>query len=111
MKNRRLYIGMFVGSIVGIIDLIPMIIQGLTWDANASAFCMWVVVGVFISSINWKINNILKGIIVSLLVFLPCGIIIGSREVFALIPIILMTLILGGLSGYLISKILKYKEI
>ncbi|MBA4313180.1 MAG: hypothetical protein C0417_11185 [Chlorobiaceae bacterium] len=103
-SNKKLLIGLAFGSAVGIIDVIPMIFQNLTWDANLSAFSMWVVVGIFIASVNWKMNRILKGIIISLLTFLPCGVLIGWQEPRSLIPIIVVTIILGGFSGHFISK-------
>jgi hypothetical protein len=102
--NKKMFIGLVFGVIAGFVDLIPMIILNLTWDANLSALSMWVIVGIFIASVNWKMNRILKGIIISSLVFLPSGILIGWKEPLSLIPISIMTLILGGLSGYFISK-------
>ena len=102
MKKTQL--GILLGSIAGIIDVIPMLIQKLTWDANLSAFSMWVVVGFFISSIHLKIKGIFKGILVSFLVLLPSAFIIGWKEPFSLIPIGIMTLILGSLLGFLIDK-------
>ena len=103
-SNKKIFIGIGFGVLAGLVDLIPMIIQNLTWDANSSAFSMWVIVGIFIASVNWKMNRILKGIIISFLVFLPSGILIDWKEPLSLIPISTMTLILGGLSGYFISK-------
>ncbi len=41
----RAGIGLGCGAIAGILDVIPMVAQGLTWDANLSAFTMWLVVG------------------------------------------------------------------
>ena len=32
--------GIILGIIAGILDVIPMIIQDLTWDANLSAFAL-----------------------------------------------------------------------
>jgi len=85
--NKKL-LGILLGIIAGIIDVIPMIIQDLSWDACLSAFSMWVVVGFFIASINLRINAI-----------------IGSQEPYTLIPICITTTILGGLLGILINKI------
>ncbi|OFX43126.1 MAG: hypothetical protein A2046_13175 [Bacteroidetes bacterium GWA2_30_7] len=102
--NKKL-LGILLGIIAGIIDVIPMIIQDLSWDACLSAFSMWVVVGFFIASINLRINAIFKGIIVAFLTLLPCAIIIGSQEPYTLIPICITTTILGGLLGILINKI------
>ena len=96
-----------LGAVAGIIDVIPMILQDLTWDANLSAFSMWVVIGFFISSVSLKMNGILKGILISILVLLPSAFLIGWSEPFALVPIILITIFLGGVLGFSIQKLNK----
>lgn len=106
---KKIIIGILLGAAAGIIDIIPMIVQNLTWDANISAFSMWVVVGFLISIIDLNINSIIKGILIALLVLLPTAILIGWKEPFSLIPITMMTIILGGLLGYSITKILDKK--
>lgn len=107
---KKIKIGILLGAAAGIIDIIPMIVQNLTWDANISAFSMWVVVGFLISIIDLNINSIIKGILIALLVLLPTAILIGWKEPFSLIPIISMTIILGGLLGYSITQILDKKK-
>lgn len=102
---RKYLIGFILGIVAGIIDIIPMIIQNLTWDANIAAFSMWLVVGFFISSIDLKINSIIKGIMIACLVLLPSAILIGWKEPISLIPIVIMTVTLGGLLGFSIHKI------
>ena len=82
-----------------------MIIQNLTWDANISAFTMWIVVGFLIATIDLNINSIIEGILLAFLVLLPTAILIGWKEPFSLIPITIMTFILGGLLGYSIQKL------
>ena len=81
-----------------------MIIRNLTWDANLSALSLWIIAGFLISTTNLKMNSMLKGIIISFLVLIPSAFIIGWKEPFSLLPISIMTLILGGLLGYLIDK-------
>ncbi len=80
--------------------------QKLTWDANISAFTMWIVVGFLIATIDLRMNSIIKGILIAFLVLLPTAILIGSKEPVSLIPIAIMTTILGGLLGFSINKIL-----
>lgn len=109
MKNY--IIGIILGIIAGIIDVIPMIIQGLTWDANISAFLMWVIVGFFISVTEIKINPILKGILIAFLVFIPSAPLIGWNDQKAFIPISIMTFILGSLLGYFVNKIINKNKI
>ena len=101
--------GIILGFIAGIIDIIPMIIQGLTWDANLSALSMWTVTGFIISRINMNVHPVLKGIIVSMLVLLPCAFLIGWNNPIALVPIVSMNLILGGLLGFFINKLSRNK--
>jgi hypothetical protein len=97
---KKIKIGILLGIIAGILDVIPMIPQNLTWDANISALIMWIVVGFLISTIDLKINSIIKGILIAFLVLLPTAVLIGWKEPISLIPITLMTTILGGLLGY-----------
>jgi len=98
--KRNIITGTSLGAIAGIIDVIPMVIQRLTWDANISAFLMWVVIGFILSITELNMNSILKGILISYLVLLPAAILIGWKEPVSLVPILMMTTILGGALGY-----------
>lgn len=102
MKKTQL--GIILGIIAGIIDVIPMIIQKLTWDANISAFTFWIAAGFFIAATNIKLKGVLKGITISLILLVPLAFIIGWQEPKSLIPIIIMNLILGSGLGFLIDK-------
>ena len=48
-EMKKIKIGLLLGIAAGVIDVIPMVIQNLTWDANISAFTMWIVVGFLIA--------------------------------------------------------------
>lgn len=96
--------GILFGATVGLVDLVPMIFQGLTLDADLSAFSLWVVSGFLIANTKLSLKSPVKGIIISFLVLLPSAIIIGLREPLSLIPIIVMTIILGTVLGYLIDR-------
>lgn len=100
-------LGVVVGAIAGVIDVIPMMLQKLTWDANLSAFSMWVVVGFFIASTELKLHPILKGLVISYLVLLPSAFIIAWEEPITLLPILIMTTMLGGILGLSIEKLSK----
>jgi len=104
MKANKIKYGIGIGIIAGILDVIPMILQKLTWDANLSAFSMWVIIGFILAISELRLNGIFKGIMVSFLILLPSAILIGWKEPISLLPISVMTLILGSLSGYIIDK-------
>lgn len=106
---RKIKIGILLGIVAGIIDVTPMIIQKLPWDANISALSMWIVVGFLIANVDLKMNPILKGIFIAFSVLLPTAVLIGWKEPIALLPISIMTLLLGSFLGFTIQKILDKK--
>ena len=96
---------LITGVIIGIVDVIPMIFMKLTWDANISAFTMWVVISYLVYCNNQNINQIIKSIIISFLVLIPNAILIGWNNPINLVPVIIMTLILGIIMGFVTGKI------
>ena len=66
--KKRILTGLLLGLIAGGIDLIPMFLQKLSWDANLSALSLWLVSGVLTASVDWKVNQAAKGIM-----HLPAG--------------------------------------
>lgn len=109
MKNK-IFWGTVCGALAGVMDVIPMILQNLTWDANLGAFSMWVIAGFLIATSSLQINYITKGLLYSILTLIPSAFIIGWHEPLSLIPILIMTTILGALLGFVLGKILKVKE-
>ena len=96
--------GIIFGAVAGVIDVIPMVLQDLTWDANVSAFLMWVVVGFLISVTDLNLPSAIKGVLIAFLVLTPSAIIIGWEEAASLLPIGIMTLILGSLLGWTFER-------
>lgn len=96
--------GIIFGIIAGIIDLIPMIFQKLSMDANLSAFSLWIISGYLIANTQIGLKGVAKGILISFLVLIPSAILIGWKEPTSLVPISFMTIILGGLLGYFIDS-------
>jgi len=102
--SKKILFGLLFGAIAGILDVIPMVIQKLPWNADVSAFSMWVVIGFLISVSSISINRVLKGILISLCVLLPNLFIIAENGISGLIPIVIITLILGGLLGLVLKQ-------
>lgn len=103
MSNRVIK-GLLFGTVAGVIDVLPMVAQGLSWDADLSAFSLWVVAGFLIATSELRLNSILKGLLISYLLALPVYIIVGAKEPFSLIPMTIMTAILGGILGIVLEK-------
>jgi len=105
--EKNIIMGLLLGVIMGILDVIPMVVQGLTWDANLSAFFLWIVSGFMLATSNLKLQPILKGIVIAFLCLLPSVFIIGWNDPISLLPIGIMTLILGALLGFGYGKLAK----
>jgi hypothetical protein len=104
---KKIYTGVVLGFIAGVLDVIPMILQKLTWDANLSAFTLWVVSGFLLSVTELKIHPVLRGIVIPFLVLAPSAALISRHQPFILIPITITTLFLGALMGFAYWKLAK----
>lgn len=102
-RPKKILVGTFFGIVAGIVDIVPMIFQGLTWDAILSALSLWAIAGFTISTSALRLNGALKGIVISFLLLIPSAIIVGWHQPSSLIPIGIMTLILGGTLGYVVT--------
>ncbi len=100
MKN--ILIALAIGIVAGIIDVIPMMIQKMNKTANLSAFAHWVVLGLIIPFVSWAVEPWLKGVIIAVISAVPVLIIVGEEDKKAILPITVMSIILGagiGLAG------------
>jgi len=107
---KKIIIGLVIGFFAGFIDVIPMFLQAMKWEAIIAAFIMWIIIGFFIATSDLKMKSIPKGIIISLLIFLPSSIIIGWAQPLDLIPIYILVVLLGGGAGYCIKVFTYFKN-
>lgn len=105
--KTKIVLGLMLGVLMGVLDVIPMVMQGLTWDANLSAFFLWVVSGFMLATSNLKLQPIWKGIVIAFLCLLPSVFIIGWNDPLDLAPVSVTTLILGALLGFSYGKLAK----
>ena len=60
--------------------------------------------GYILSVADIKVKPVIRGIIVPFLVLLPSAVLIGWKEPVSLIPIAIMTLVLGTLMGFIYGR-------
>lgn len=107
INMKKIRTGILLGAAAGAVDVTPMIILKLTWDANLSAFTMWLVIGFLLSVVELKMKPVVKGIFLSFLVLSPVAVLIAWKEPVSLIHVGIMTTILGGLLGFFYNKLSK----
>ena len=103
-KINKTKIGIIVGIIFGIVDIIPMILMKMTWDTLVSAFLMCIIGGFLISTSNLKLNSTLKGMLIFFLIALPMMIVVVAGAPIELVPMLVTNLIIGSLMGYFIGR-------
>ncbi len=103
---KRIGTGALIGLIAGVIDVGPMVARGLPWSAYASAFTMWIAVGIIVAVSNLGLPAAAHGIVVGFLVLAPSAILIGAVEPLSLLPIS-GTLLLGAGVGVAARRLIK----
>jgi hypothetical protein len=101
----RAKIGVGLGVVAGVVDAIPMVVQGLPWSAVISAMTMWVVVGFLISTSDLRMSAIAKGLLISFLVLASPAVLIAWNDPMSLIPIGIMTTVLGSVLGIAVHRL------
>ena len=96
---NEIIIALIIGMVAGIIDVIPMIIQRMDRYSNLSAFAHWVVLGLIIPFVSWNMAGWLKGLVLSEIFAVPVLLMVMPKDKKAVIPIILMSAILGVIVG------------
>ncbi len=97
---EKILIALCIGVAAGILDVTPMIIQKLNKTANWSAFIHWVVLGLIIPFVHWDMDTWLKGLVIGVLTTVPVMIIVSANDKKALIPMTLLSALLGAGVGF-----------
>ncbi len=89
-------IALLIGVTAGAIDVLPMVLQKMDKTANLSALAHWVVLGLIIPFVSWDIAPWIRGVIIAEISAVPILILIVPEDKKAIIPITIMSAILGA---------------
>lgn len=101
---KKLIKAVLIGAGAGVIDVAPMAAQKMNVYACLSAFVFWLAMGIVISYVVMPVRNWLKGLIVAELSMLPIGVLIFQSEPGSVVIVVVMTALLGSLTGYLTGR-------
>lgn len=102
---KKFALSMLAGTVIGIIDIIPMFIKSLPWIEIASAFSLWFVVAYFIYYSNLPLKGALKGIAISIPVWIPASFLVFPQGIGIITIITVTNLVLGSVLGFVIDRI------
>jgi len=104
---KAFFLSLAIGLIAAIIDIAPMIARKMDKIFIVSAFCTWIILGIFIPRINFVSISFLNGIIVAVLFVLPMAFLIYKLDPTGLPPVIVTTIILGCAVGFFSRMFIK----
>lgn len=102
---RTFVLALLCGVAAGGIDILPMILKKMDRFSILSAFIHWVVLGLLIPYVNWTMPSCLKGLIIAVLSAIPIMLIVAREDIQAVIPMLVFSVILGLLLGFVSSKL------
>ena len=103
---NKLLKSLLLGMAAGILDVIPMVFLDLSWQANASAFLHWLALGVIITYAKLPMSGWLSGLILALITGIPVAVQVTESDPSAAIPIMISSVILGSLLGFMAEKMI-----
>jgi len=103
MKTFLFALGL--GVVAGGIDVLPMVLKGMDKYSIISAFVHWVVLGIVMPYLKWNFHPCIKGLLISVLTAIPVIVIVAKEDVRAVIPMLISSIVLGVLLGFVSSKL------
>lgn len=103
---NKIVISLILGVTAGIIDVAPMVMKKMDRYSIVSAFIQWVVLGFIISHVELGVESWVKGLIVAVFLSLPIAVLVAESDMASVIPILVMSAILGSIVGFASGKMI-----
>ena len=105
LKNKTL-LGLMVGTLAGAIDIIPGVIKGVDIRVTLAGFTFWLSVGLVVAHVTLPMKDGLKGLIVALVLSTPGMILLSLVDADSVLPMLIITILLGPAVGYVTGRCL-----
>ena len=102
--RQKILASFAIGIMAGLIDITPGLIQGVDLYITLTGFSFWVVMGPTVAFISLPMKDWLKGLIVASLLAIPGTILMSAISPETVIPMIVVTIALGSLVGFLTGR-------
>jgi uncharacterized membrane protein len=104
---KKIALALATGVVAGGVDILPMVINKMDWYSISSAFIHWIALGIIIPYVSWKIASWVKGVVIAVITSLPVILIVAKEDVTAIPPMLIFSVILGALLGFIGNKLPK----
>ncbi|MDC7235345.1 MAG: hypothetical protein PQJ58_19080 [Spirochaetales bacterium] len=93
-------ISICIGVAAAVLDVIPMAVKKLDHLFIASAFSLWLIIGIVNARLVLLEIPVLNGLLVTFLFFIPLSFLIYRLDSSAFIQVCVSTVVLGSLVGF-----------
>ncbi|ADU63214.1 MAG: hypothetical protein KUA35_03790 [Pseudodesulfovibrio sp.] len=97
---------LLLGIAAGIIDVIPLVFQGSGWQICIATLLRWLGLGMIITYARMPFVGWLSGLLVGLLTGIPFAVLASEAAPATVVPLLLTSLVLGGLLGLAADKLI-----
>ncbi|MUM76140.1 hypothetical protein GKC30_00655 [Pseudodesulfovibrio sp. F-1] len=97
---------LLLGTAAGIIDVIPLVFQGAGWHLCTATLLRWVGLGILITYARMPLSGWFTGLVIGLLTGIPFALLAAETMASAVPPLLLTSLVLGGLLGLAADKLI-----
>ena len=102
--RQKIFVSLAIGVVAGVLDVTPGLIQGVDLRITLTGFSFWVVMGPTIAFISLPVKDWLKGLLVASLLAIPGTILMSAIDPDTVIPMIIVTIVLGSRVGFLTGR-------
>lgn len=102
---RKYIIGCVMGLLVSLVFVFPLILAKITWLPIWIIPILWAVIGFFIASVDFRLNPLLKGLVIAFLISLPILLFLGWKQPESVLFILIMIALGGPMLGFWLGKI------
>ncbi len=108
---KKIFVGICGGIVGALINILFLLFApDLEMEVYLSTGVTWIAIGILISSCNLKVNKVLKGIVVAILVSSSSLIYTITSSVSGGLWTLINTIIVGAIIGYSVDKIISRLE-
>ncbi len=97
---------LLLGTAAGILDVIPLVFQGLSWEICIATLLHWLGIGLLITYAKLPLSGYVSGAVIALLTGIPFAILVSETAISAVIPILFSSLVLGCVLGFMAERLI-----
>lgn len=102
----KLVKSLLLGIAAGIVSVIPMLLQAVSWQVSIGTVLHWLALGIIITFARLPMFPWLSGATIALLTSIPLALIVSETDAFTALLTIASSAVLGALLGLISDRLI-----